>query len=87
MSEFDQLNKPEVVADKPLDKGRVLDLLFEVAGELGIDIEEADVADLLGEDDNDFLGNLVSLALMNGVDEEELLGLLGIELEQPMQTE
>lgn len=84
MSEFDQSNKPEVIADKPLDKGRILDLLFELAGDLGIDIEEADVADLLGGDDNDFLGNLASLALMNGVDEEGLFELLGIELEQPM---
>lgn len=81
MNEIFQPGEHEVSAEQPLDKNTILDRLFELAGELGIDIEEVDVEFLLGEDDNDFLGNLTSLALENGIDPEELFERLGIELE------
>lgn len=64
-----------------LDRGAILDKLFELRDEIGVDIEEGDLADLLGEDDNDFLGNLATFALEHGVDHEEMFELLGIPTE------
>lgn len=46
----------------------------------GIDIEEEDLEALLGEDDNDFLGNLTSLIAENGIFDtaDDFLRELGI---------
>lgn len=85
MSElFQSQNEHDTPAEKPLDKGAILDRLFALADEFGISVEDTDVEYLLGQDDNDFLGNLLSLALESGVDGDELFERLGIELEQPM---
>ena len=72
---------PEFESEPALDKGAVLDKLFELRDELGIDISEEDLEALLGEDDNDFLGNLATLALMHGQDHEEFFDRLGIPVE------
>jgi len=72
---------PEHEFQPMLDRGMVLDRLFELREELGIDIEEADLADLMGEDDNDFMGNLTTLALEHGIDHEDMFDRLGISTE------
>lgn len=71
----------------PLSKGLILDRLFAQAEALGIDIDEDDLPDLVGEDDNDFLGNLTSLALESGIDPDELFYRLGIAVESEGETE
>lgn len=71
----------------PLSKGLILDRLFSQAEALGVDIEERDLPGLVGEDDNDFLGNLTSLALENGLDPDELFYRLGVAVEPDDETE
>lgn len=72
---------PEYESQPALDQGAILDKLFELREEIGLDVEEGDLRDLMGEDDNDFLGNLATLALEHGVDHEEMFELLGISTE------
>jgi hypothetical protein len=75
----ERFSSPEFESNAPsLDKAAVLDTLFEKAEELGVDIAEEDLEGLLGEDDNDFLGNIATLALMNGLDIEAFFEQLGI---------
>lgn len=74
-------NTSEYESQPALDQGAILDKLFELRDEIGIDIEGEDLRDLMGEDDNDFLGNLATLALEHGVDHEEMFELLGIPTE------
>lgn len=71
----------------PLSKGLILDRLFVQREALGIDIEEREVRELIGEDDNDFLGNLTTLALENGIDPDELFYRLGVVVESDGETE
>jgi folate-binding Fe-S cluster repair protein YgfZ len=71
----------------PLLKSLILDRLFVQAEALCIDIDEREVAELIGEDDNDFLGNLTTLALVNNLDPEELFYRLGIAVESDGETE
>lgn len=71
----------------PLSKSLILDRLFAQSEALGIDIDERDVAELIGEDDNDFLGNLLNLAIVNGIDPDELFYRLGIAVESSDETE
>ncbi len=77
----------EPSSEPALNKEAILTKLFEIAAEWGIDIEEVDLEDLVGTDDNDFLGNLTTLAIMNGIDHEELLEALGVEVEENLETE
>ena len=72
---------PEYESQPALDQRAILDKLFELREEIGLDVEEGDLRDLMGEDDNDFLGNLATLALEHGVDHEEMFELLGISTE------
>lgn len=65
-------------AQPALDKALVLDRLFLLRDEIGLDVEEEDLKYLLGEDDNDFLSNLASLALEHGIDHDEMFEQLGI---------
>lgn len=75
-------------AEQPLlNKEAILNTLFAKASELGMDVDEADVEGWLGEDDNDFLGNLATLALMHNIDREEFFETLGIPIELPVEVE
>lgn len=79
---MDERFKGEVpdIPETILDKDRILDKLYdEIASKLDLDLEEWDAASLLGQDDNDFLGNLTNLALMHDIDHEEFFEMLGIE--------
>lgn len=51
----------------------------------GFDIAPGDIEDLLGADENDFLGNLATFAIMHDVDPETLFELLDVpaEFEKP----
>jgi len=72
----------EPAPDLPLDKGAILDKLFDrVSDTWGIDLEELDVARLLGDNDNDFLKNLISLAVMEDIDPNTFLIHLGVPRE------
>lgn len=72
---------PEFESEPTLDKAAILDKLFELRDEYNLDIYEEDLEALLGEDNNDFLGNLATLALMHGIDHEEFFDRLGIPVE------
>jgi hypothetical protein len=64
-----------------LDQDKILDRLYdEVAVKFDLDLEEVDAAGLIGQDDNDFIGNLATFALMHDLDHEEFFGMLGIEM-------
>ena len=69
----------------PLDRRGVLSRLARLNQELGWGFEEDVMNDLEGdnpEDDNVFLGNLATLAMLYNIsDPEEFFRLLGIELE------
>lgn len=45
-----------------------------------------DVEGLLGQDDNDFLGNLATIALMHEIDHEDLFERLEIPLEHTVES-
>lgn len=87
MSEYLSYSSEHEPDEPTLDKEAILNRLFEHAEELGIEIAEDDVEYLLGVDDNDFLGNLVTLALEYGVDPDELFDQLGIAVESSEETE
>lgn len=63
---------------------RVLEHLLKYAEEHDLDIEIDDVRDLLGEDDNDFLSNLATIAAMYDIEYMDLLIELGVSLEGPV---
>ena len=65
----------------------ILNNLLGKAEGLGIDVDELGLEDLLGGDDNDFIGNLVTLALERGIDHEEFLTMLGVPLERAIASE
>ena len=75
---------PEIgrTPDLPLDKAAILDkLLGKVSDMWGIDMDEGDVGRLLGENDNDFLTNLISLAVVEDIDPNTFLIHLGVPRE------
>ncbi|MEO5950435.1 MAG: hypothetical protein ABIQ04_03215 [Candidatus Saccharimonadales bacterium] len=85
MSEFNNnQHETESRYDLGLDKNAILIKLLEIADELGIDMSDFDPEDLLGEDDNDFLGNLTTLSYQTGIDHEEFFQMIGIPVEQDM---
>ncbi len=61
-----------------LNLERILDTLFHVKDRYGIDLEEEDLREMLGEDDNDFLGNLATLATMYDIDYEDFFIEIGV---------
>lgn len=69
----------------PLDRRGVIAKLARLSQELGWGLEEDVLNDLEGdnpEDDNVFLGNLATLAMLHDISNpEEFFQLLGIELE------
>lgn len=79
------VREEDSTSEMGLDKEAILNDLFNVASELGIDVEEIDVEDLLGMDDTDFLGNLATLAFMHGHDHEDFFGRLHIPVEHAVE--
>lgn len=72
---------------EPLDREAILNALAEIIGagelELGVDLDNRDeLEQLLGDDDEELISNLVSLAAENGIDIEEFLVRLGIPVER-----
>ena len=69
--------EPERLSDN--EKVKMIERLFELRDELDIviDIEEEDIADIVGQDDTDFLSNLTTAAIMNGFDPDDFFELLG----------
>lgn len=85
------LREVEPIPDPPLDKEAILDRLFDRVSDMwGINIEESDTAyilDLLGDDDNDFLGNLVWLAVVNEIDPKSFFIYLGVPIEYTVELD
>lgn len=61
--------------DEPINRLEAIRRLREA----GIDI---DYDDDMGQDDNDFLGNLFTVALENGLEPEELFAIAGIPVDK-----
>ncbi len=75
----------EPTSEQPLlSRNDILLRLARLNRELGWGLEEDVISDLEGDnpdDDNDFLGNLASLAYEHDIDHEEFFQLLGVEME------
>ena len=64
----------------------IFEKLFEVCEEIGYELDPTDLEYILGEDENDFLGNIASFALEQlGLDPEVLYERLGIDAEFKMR--
>jgi len=71
-------------AETPLDIKAILAELAEFVREFELDLDldsDEELAQLLGENDNDFLGNHVSFAIASGIDPDQLFTRLNIPLE------
>jgi len=70
--EFD--SKPEIVTENQLDREAIIEYLQE----LDVDV---DLSDWEGDDDNDILGHIATLALMYDHDVDEIYTALGLPIE------
>lgn len=72
-------NTPE--DEYTLEVSRIFERLSALCDEIGYEFDFADVEDILGQDENDFLSNLATFAQGLGLDHEEFFERLGIDAE------
>lgn len=88
MSESLHNNNLEQGSEEPfvLNVGLVIEALLQWNESLDdvecrIDLESDDLEDLIGADENEFLGNLATLATMHDIDHEDVFRILDIDAE------